>query len=175
MKILIVFATVEGQTQKIAGFVEHQLSASGHDVQVFDTENRTSPVDLEGFDMVVLAAPVHERRHPKAFEVFVSASREDLGKTRTLLLSVSLRAAFPEGQEEAWDYLTEMKMRTGFTPSKEMIVAGAVRTDSYDYFEKQVLNNVVLGGRKVDLVDGVREFTDWDKLRAEIDAFCPEL
>ncbi|MEL7258390.1 MAG: flavodoxin domain-containing protein [Pseudomonadota bacterium] len=171
MKILIVFETVEGQTQKIAEFVEHHLSAAGHDVQVFNTANRTSPIDLEDFDGIVLAAPVHERRHPKAFEVFVAASREDLGKRKTLFLSVSLKAAFAEGQEEAWDYLTEMKMRTGFAPSREAIVPGAVRTESYDYFEKQVLSNVVLGGRKVDLVDGVREFTDWDKLRAEVNAF----
>ncbi|WP_317057349.1 flavodoxin domain-containing protein [Roseovarius rhodophyticola] len=148
MKVLIIFESVEGQTQKITDFVDHQLSATGHAVKVFNTENRTSPIDLEDFDGIVLAAPVHERRHPKAFEVFVSASREDLDKKQTLLLSVSLKAAFPEGQEEAWDYLTEMKMRTGFTPSKEMIVAGAVRTDSYDYFEKQVLNNVVLAGEK---------------------------
>ena len=175
MKVLIVFETVEGQTQKIAEFVAHQLSVAGHEVHLLNTQLRTSPVELSEFDRVVLAAPVHERRHPKSFETFVSANHKELAKSKTLLLSVGLKAAFPEGQEEAQDYLAEMKMRTRFTPSKEVIVPGAVRAESYDYFEKQVLNNVVLGGRKVDLIDGVREFTDWDKLRTEVDAFCAKL
>jgi menaquinone-dependent protoporphyrinogen oxidase len=64
-----------------------------------------------------------------------------------------------------------MEMRTDFKPDKEILAAGAVRTSSYGYFENQVVQNVVLGDRKVDLVDGVREFTDWDTLGAEIDMF----
>ena len=87
------------------------------------------------------------------------------------MLSVSLKASFPEGLEEAEDYLTEMKMRTGLTFDQDVLVAGAVRTDSYGYFESQIVQNVVLNGRPVDLVEGVREFTDWDNLSAEVDAF----
>lgn len=115
-----------------------------------------------------MAAPVHERRHPKAFEAFVSASLYELTARPTLLISVSLKAAFPEGLEEAQDYLTEMEMRTGFEPNMEALVAGAVRTSSYGYYESQIVQSVALAGRKVELTDGVREFTDWDALGRQI-------
>jgi menaquinone-dependent protoporphyrinogen oxidase len=171
VKVLIAFETVEGQTRKVAEFVEKKIRAAGHDVQVFDTADRLGILSFDGIDRVVLAAPVHERRHPKGFEVFVSASHSELKARSTLLISVSLKAAFPEGLEEAQDYLTEMKMRTSFKPNMEILVAGAVRTGSYGYYESQVVQNVALAGHKVELIDGEREFTDWDTLGVEIAEF----
>jgi menaquinone-dependent protoporphyrinogen oxidase len=171
MEILVIFETIEGQTRKIVEFVEDRIRRAGHGVRRFDTADRLGTLSFDGIDKVVLAAPVHERRHPKAFEVFVSASHEELKQRPTLMISVSLKAAFPESLEEAEDYLTEMKMRTGFKPDKEVLAAGAVRTSSYGYFESQIVQNVVLAGQRVDLVDGVREFTDWEALGAELDAF----
>ncbi|MEP2028234.1 MAG: flavodoxin domain-containing protein [Paracoccaceae bacterium] len=171
MEFLVIFESVEGQTRKIAESVEQQIRAAGHGVRLFNAADRLASLSFEGIDKVVLAAPVHERRHPKDFEVLVSANLEELKAHQTLLISVSLKAAFPEGLEEAQDYLTEMKMRTGFSPDKEALAAGAVRTDSYSYFESQIVQNVALAGRNVDLVDGVREFTDWDQLRTEIETF----
>lgn len=171
MKVLIVFETVEGQTRKISEFVEQRIRSAGHEVQLFDTQDKLGTVSFSGIDKIVLAAPVHERRHPKGFEVFVGSSLDELRALPTLLISVSLKAAFPEGMEEARDYLTEMEMRTGFEPDREILAAGAVRTSSYDYFESQVVRHVVLDSRDVELVDGVCEFTDWKALGAAIDDF----
>lgn len=171
MEVLIIFETVEGQTRKIAEFVKQQVRSAGHGVRVFNTDERLGSVSFEGVDKVILAAPVHERRHPRGFEVFVSTSLDELKARHTLMISVSLKAAFLEGVEEAQDYLTEMEMRTGFEPDIEVMAAGAVRTSSYGYFETQVVQNVVLDGRDIELIDGVREFTDWTALSSEIAAF----
>jgi len=171
MKVLIVFETVEGQTRKIADFLERQIRSAGHDLHLFNTEDRVRSLSFDGFDRVVLAAPVHERRHPKNFEGFVSASRTELMALPTLLISVSLKAAFPDGLEEAQDYLTEMEMRTGFEPNREVLVAGAVRTSCYGYYESQIVQNVALAGHEIELTDGVREFTDWEALGIELEAF----
>lgn len=174
MEVLIIFETIEGQTRRIVEFAEQQIRSAGHKVQLFNTADRLGSLSFKGIDKVVLAAPVHERRHPPGFEVFVSTSLDELKARETLLISVSLKAAFPESLDEAQDYLTEMKMRTGFEPSREVLVAGAVRASSYDYFESQIVQNVALDGRKVELVDGVREFTNWDALSADVDAFLKD-
>ncbi|SFJ14784.1 flavodoxin domain-containing protein [Jannaschia pohangensis] len=171
MDILIVFSTVEGQTRKIADFIGQRCRSAGHAVHMFNTDEKRGAASFDGVDAVILAAPVHERRHPEAFETFVAASRGELKTRRTLLISVSLKASFSEGLEEAQDYLAEMEMRTGFEPDAELLAAGAVRTSSYGYFETQVVRSVVLNGRDIDLIDGVREFTDWDALSAAVDAF----
>ena len=87
------------------------------------------------------------------------------------MLSVSLKAAFSIGREEAEDYLAEMILRTGFEPDERALVAGAVRPESYDYFEKEIVRHVVLRGQRIDPRDGTREFTDWAALEAVVTAF----
>tara|TARA_R110000868_G_scaffold179327_16_gene419347 strand:+ start:4664 stop:5206 length:543 start_codon:yes stop_codon:yes gene_type:complete len=171
LNFLVIFETVEGQTRKIAEFVEQQIESAGHGVRLFNTQDNPAIVSFDGIDKVVLAAPVHERRHPKNFETLIAASLDELKARPTLLLSVSLKAAFPEGIEEAQDYLTEMKLRTGFTPDRDGLVAGAVRASSYSYFESQIVEMVVLIGRTVELVEGIQEFTDWEVLGAEMQTF----
>lgn len=171
MNVLIAYASIEGQTAKIARFIEEQVRQAGHDAVLFDTADITAPPAIDGFDRVILAAPVHERRHPSEFEVFLAGRIRDLESVRTLLISVSLSAAFPEGLEEAGEYLTELKMRTGFTPDAEMLVAGAIRSSHYDYFAAQVVRHVVLRGREVETRDGEHEFTDWDALSQQVTGF----
>ena len=171
MNVLIFFATVEGQTGKIARFAEREARRAGHDAVLADAADTATSAPFEGVDKVILAAPVHERRHPKAFEAFLASHRQELEKCATLLLSVSLNAAFPEGHEEAQEYLTEMKMRTGFAPDAEALVAGAVRTSHYDYFASQVVRHVLLRDRGYDPNSGEHEFTDWDALATTISEF----
>ena len=164
MTTLIAFGTVEGQTRKIAEFVEEQLQAAGEETILFDTSERIEDLTFKGIDRGVLAASVHERRHPKAFEVFVSASRDQLAARPTLLLSVSLKAAFSDGKQEAQDFADEMKLRTGLNPTEELLVAGAIRSESYDYYASQVLRQVVLAGHEFDASLRDHEFTDWEEI-----------
>lgn len=171
MEIIVLFETGEGQTRKIADFIEEQIRTANHTATLVDTSDRMTDFSVIDADKVILAAPVHERRHPKAFEVAVSSATQNLSKRPTLMVSVSLKAAFPEGQEEAQAYLDEMKMRTGFEPTQEMLVAGAIRTGSYDYYQSQIVGHVILEGQDVELTDGIKEFTDWDALAETVGSF----
>ena len=73
--------------------------------------------------------------------------------------------------EDSQDYVTKMAMRTCFNPDEEVLVGWAVRNRSNDYFDSQIVHHVTSGGREVELVDGVRESTDWDALGSKIDEF----
>ncbi|MDU8942675.1 flavodoxin domain-containing protein [Ovoidimarina sediminis] len=170
MNLLIIYGTVEGQTRKIATHVADLAKSLGHNVTMTNAEE-TSEVDLDGVGAVILAASVHQRRHPRHFEALVQGAREGLAACPTLMMSVSLSAAFPEGLEEAGEYLTEMKMRTGFEPAETLLVAGAIRTDHYDYFSMQVVRFVVMRGRPFDASAGTHEFTDWKAVDARVTAF----
>ncbi len=171
MQLLIIFETVEGQTGRIVRAVADQARQLGHDVTLHDLSDKSAALPIDSADRIILAAPVHERRHPPNFEAMLSARGKEIAARPGLLLSVSLKAAFPEGREEAQDYLTEMKMRTGFKPAQEALVAGAVRMNSYDYFQSQIVRHVALAGHDVELQDGVKEFTDWDALRETVSGF----
>lgn len=171
MPVLILFASIEGQTRKIAQFIEAQVSGLGHKTKLVDVSDKMAEVDFEGFDTVILAAPVHERRHPASFELLLTASRADLAARRTLMISVSLGAAFPKLMEEAEEYLIEMKLRTGLKPDAEALVAGAVRPSSYGYYETEILRHAILRHQRIDPSTQECEFTDWDALAAVVAEF----
>lgn len=175
MAVTIIFETVEGQTGKIVQFIERTLrSESGIDPQLVDTANRLAKVSYRGVDKVILAAPVHERRHPRSFEVFIAADRKELEARKTLMLSVSLKAAFDDGQVDAEAFLAEMEERTEFTATQRALVAGAVRQGSYDYFSSQILRHAILAGQNASLAEGDHEFTDWEALKALVTAFVDD-
>lgn len=174
MNILIAHATVEGQTGKIAEHIARRVKGQGNDVTAIDVDN-LDPVPFDTADAAILAASVHQRRHPKTFEAFLNGNRDALNNLPVLMLSVSLSAAFPEGREEAQDYLDEMKLRTGLAPRQEALIAGAIRIGKYDYFAMQVVRHVVLRGRDFDTSVGDHEFTDWDALDETIDGFLAGL
>lgn len=171
MKILILYASIEGQTEKIARHVAREVRGTGHEDVLHDIGGTGPRPDFSGVDKVILAAPVHERRHPEGFEVSVAAYHDDLAARPTLMLSVSLNAAFREGMEEAQEYVVEMEMRTGFRPTEVALVAGAIRAHQYDYFAAQVVRHVVMRGRDYDPEAGEHEFTDWGALDATVKAF----
>ncbi len=171
MSVLILFASIEGQTRKIAQFVESEVHSAGHEATLVDASDKMAAVTFEGFDTVILAAPVHERRHPPNFELLLTASRADLATRRTLMISVSLGAAFPKMHEEAQEYLDEMKMRTSFEPNAETLVAGAVRPSSYGFYETEVLRHAILRNQAIDPRTQEHEFTDWDALAVVVSEF----
>lgn len=171
MTVLIIYATIEGQTGKIANFIEAQIGKAGLATRLVNATDKMADVSFKDVDKVILAAPVHERRHPKSFEMMVSALRKDLDLRNTLLISVSLSAAFPEGHEEAQDYVDEMTMRTGVKLDEVALVPGAVRIHRYDYYATQVLRHVVLRDRDFDSNATSHEFTDWAELKTTVAAF----
>ena len=171
MSVLIVFETVEGQTRKIAKHAEDACRKSGRDVKVVDAAELSQAVSFAGVEHVILAAPVHERRHPKNFEAFIAVHLDALDACPTMMISVTLKAAFPECRDEALDFLIEMEMRTGLNPNVEALVAGAIRPSGYDYYAANIMQNVVLQGQPYSPEDGEREFTDWAALDATLSAF----
>lgn len=171
MKTLIVYASIEGQTKKIAEYLTKRLSAEGHEVSGFNAMDRTAAVSVAPFDRIILAGSVHERMHPKPFEVFLSGNVEQLSLKPTLLISVSMSAAFPEGADEAFEYIEELSMRTGLTPNDAVCVGGAIKLAKYDYYATQVLRHVVLRDREFDHNQTDHEFTDWEALDKRVNAF----
>ena len=113
MTILIAYGTVEGQTKKIAKHVEGLVRDAREDVILFDTSGSSHGPSFDDVDKVILAASVHERRHPKDFETYLYSNRNELAGKRVLLLSVSLKAAFDEGQGEGQDEGEGKALRRG--------------------------------------------------------------
>ncbi len=174
MKILIAYATTDGQTLKIAEFMAERIRQAGHEAELFDTNSRRDDVDLDQFDKVIVAGSVHQLKHQKCLEIFVFAKREKLEAMPSMFVSVSLASAFPDAHYQAVEYCERFVSDTGWKPDKVAYVAGAVRHEDYGYFREQILEHLVLEGAHYDDLVDDHEFTDWQAVGEAVQSFLAD-
>lgn len=171
MRVLIAYATTEGQTRKISQAIADQVVELGHEAELLDTARKHRDVHTDDFDSFIVAASVHQDRHQDEIEVFATACLESLTAKPGMFISVSLAAAFEEKAADAAAYISDFTDRTGWTPDQSLAVAGAVRSDEYDYFQQQILEHIILKDQDELRPDEAQEFTDWAGLASSVKEF----
>ncbi len=176
MRILLVYATVEGQTRKIAAHVADRLSGSGHDVTVLDATAVKSAPAAESFDASILMAPVHVGTFPAPLRHFAKANADLLMARPGAFISVSLAAASADKSEveEVGEYVEKFSKETGWWPVSIHNAAGALKYTEYDFFRRWMLKRIAEkeGGPTDTSRD--HEFTDWNALDAFVDGFVSQ-
>ena len=168
MNILIVYASSEGQTRKIAEYVAVQFQKGGCAAVVHDSALSLGGIKVDTFDAILLAGSVHNHAHQVSIVGFATAYASVLNAVPSAFLSVSLSAAMKDGEREAKGYVDAFVRETGWHPPDVLMVAGALRYSEYDYFRQQIVKAIV--HEKGDQFDAEadHEFTDW----REIDRFA---
>jgi len=165
VKILICYASTEGQTRKIARFCADRLFDLGHAVELLPATDAT---DLPDCDAAILAGSVHVGRLQEALAEVATAHADRLNACPTLLLQVSLAAAGDDAEDRAdlERIAGEFVRATGWTPGAVHHVAGAFRFTEYDFFKSWAMRWIA--ARKGQQVDPARdrEYTDWAALDA---------
>jgi len=167
MKILIVYATTEGQTRKVAQYVFDRLAGAGHAAELIPAAE-ASGRDPSGFDAAVVAGSVHGGRYQKELVDWATAEARGLSRVPTLFLSVSLTAAGEDAQE--WEGLrgcvTRFAAETGWMPARVEHVAGAFRFSEYDFFKSWAMRWIAAQRDESVRAGEDREYTDWEALGA---------
>lgn len=175
MRILILYATVEGQTRKISQTIATRLERAGHTVTLAEA-NQVGYVDPGWGDATILCAPIHIGHYPTPFVHFVKNWKDVLNSTPSALVSVSLSAASddPEERAEAARFPKKLEEVAGWAPAFIYNCAGALRYTQYDYFKQWMLKRIAAkeGGPTDTTKD--HEFTDWSALADFIDGFIAE-
>lgn len=175
MKIVIVYASTEGQTRKICRFAADRLADGGHAVELLHAGD-AEDLDFGRFDAAVLAASVHIGSYQKELVELVQARAGQLNAMKTLFLSVSLAAAGddPGDWKGLRDIVAGLETKTGWRPGRVAHVAGAFRFTQYDFFRSWAMRWIASQkGQEVD-PHADREYTDWQALGAVLDEFTAE-
>lgn len=165
MRILICYATVEGQTRKIARFCADQLVSRGHSVEVLSAADADG-VTMALFDAAILAGSVHMGKLQEALGDMAREHASELNRMPTLLLQVSLAAAGDDHKErlELGDIAVRFCNDAGWTPGDIVHVAGAFRFTQYDFLKSWAMRWIA--SQKGEDVDphSDTEYTDWEAL-----------
>ena len=176
MRLLIAYATTDGQTRKIARFAADHLADRGHTVELLNVED-AGGLDLARFDAAILGGSLHAGGYQKALRRYVTGARPALDTMPTLFLAVSLSAAGNDPDD--WKGLTlcleEFAEDTGWIPGRIEHVAGAFKFTEYDFFRAWAMRRIA--DAKGEAVEPGRdkEYTDWAALILALDGWVAGL
>jgi len=186
MKIVILYATREGQTRKVAEHLAAALRGRDVDADVVDIATADGEaLPLDGYAAAIVAAPVHYGKH-KEMAPFVRRHRAALESLPCAFLSVSGSQASAENPAvppeararaaaSAQNAIEAFFRDTGWRPAHVLPVAGAMLYTQYGFFIRLMIRLIQRSsGIPVDAtVD--HEYTDWAALDRFADALLVSL
>ena len=161
-EILIVTATTNGQTAKVAEAIARTLEAEGLGTRVVDVEAAGS-IRVRDFDGVILGGSVHMGQHQRALVRWARRHAATLTSLPSAFFSLSLTAAFdsPEARATAREFVDDFLDDTGWAPHDVACFAGAVRNSQYD-MATRIFLRVMMARHGHDVEPGRDyEYTDW--------------
>ncbi len=171
--ILVLYATTDGHTSKIARAFGERLRSHGAQAEVVDAgrpSGITSPAD---YAAVAVVASVHIGSYQRSVRTWVRAHANALGSMPTAFISSCLGILQDDPKvRQDLDAIKDRFLRdTGWQPTAVKIVAGAVLYTRYGWFKRLMMKRIVrkAGGDTDTSRD--YEYTDWEDLRRFADEF----
>jgi menaquinone-dependent protoporphyrinogen oxidase len=177
MNIVIVYATREGQTKKIAEHMATWLRSRGDTADVIDADCATRSVELERFDGVLVVAPIHAGGYPRSIVRFAKNHRDALERVPSAFCSVGLAIASRtnDGRAQTLPLVEKFVKQTGWQPKRVELVAGALPYSKYNLLIRFIMRRIAAHeGGEVDTSRDY-EYTDWGALDRFTSAFAVEV
>ena len=175
MAILVLYATVEGHSRKVATRIAEHLDDRNYRTVIGDVREPGFTVPAT-FDAAFICAPIHAGRYPEPIARFIEDWKDALALVPTGFVSISLSiySHNPEESAEAQTFPEKLSMRTGFYASHVHHAAGALKYLENEYFKRCLMRQIAENeGVPVDMSRDY-EFTDWDALEGFVDDVLAE-
>ncbi len=165
MKILIIYGTIEGQTRKIARFMEEVLQDAGHKVAIANAiEEPPSP---GAYDAVLVGSSIHMHKYNSAIVDYATRHATTLNGMPSAFFSVCMAVAsdLEEEHREAEKIASDFLDQVGWQPMQVQQIAGALKYTQYDFFKRLIMKMIAKkeGGSTDTSRD--HEYTDWEMVK----------
>ncbi len=167
--VLILYATREGQTAKVARRIGEHLEASGLSVRITDAADTSAvqQIDLDTFDLLVFGGSMHAGGIESELVRFIDDNARKIDARRKSFFLVLLSAAV-EDEAVRSDWLSDAAKKTNeqlpiVFEDVEMI-AGALAYSRYPLPVKWLMKRIAKqAGQSTDTSQDY-EYTDWKQV-----------
>ena len=176
-KVLIVYGSNYGQTEKISNFIGVELKVLGHSVDIFSSLKIPFSADPIKYDAVMVGASVYRGRFQKSLRKWVKINAPSLSRRPTAFFSVCLGILQKEDvvKQEEIKTVKEFFFWSNWEPKTWTIFAGALSYTKYNWLIKQVMKLISKkAGRDTDSSHDY-EFTNWQDVRNFTQEFSSEI
>lgn len=173
MKVLIAYASTEGQTRKISEWISDWVRSHGHDVCLLDCALADENTNVSGFDLYILAGSLHMEKHQPELERFVKRHLASLRSAPSAFLSISATAS---RKDEASQLAAEKCVQTffdstGWNPTAWEPVGGAIKYTKYNFLVKLIMKRISAKNGGPTDTSSDHELTDWPALQCFLEGF----
>jgi len=173
----LYYATRDGHARRIATRIAERLAARAASVTPRDLATaQPSPAELAQAPLVAAVLAVRYGKHLPEAIAFVDTFRRLHRPPPLALASVNLTARKPgKDTAEGSVYLRKLIARHGLKPAIATAFAGKLDYPRYSFFDKHIIQFIMLlTGGPTDPATVV-EYTDWAKVDAFADAIADKL
>lgn len=171
MKILIVYGSQKGHTQKIAEFLRTESVIVGH--QAVSIEASPEAKSPENFDAVIVASSVHAGQYNPEIIDYATKYSVLLNIVPSAFLSVGLTITRnePKAMKELESVTKFLMDLTKWKPVMIEQIAGALEYSKYGFIKKMLIKSIMkkTGGETDTTRDYV--YTDWEGLKEILHEF----
>jgi menaquinone-dependent protoporphyrinogen oxidase len=168
-KILLVYGTAYGQTERIARRIGSGLERLGHSASLLKGDQLPTDLSLEQYGALVIAGSIIRGKYQQYIRDFIRRYTSELNRSLSAFVAVSGTAASSprEAREHAAAFLTP----TGWHPTLVEVFGGAVAYTQYGYLLRWIMK--IISRRKGGPTDTSQDYemTDWEA----VDRFAEQL
>lgn len=173
MRAIVIYATSEGQTERIAKRFAIVMQRCGIPTDTFNvTRSKLTELAVESYDAVVLGSSLHYGVHDPRIACCIRQHQHRLATIPTAFFSVSLGIVSQHAKDraEAESLADEFLREEGFLPTRRACFAGALRYSKYGWLKKRLMRRIAeKSGSETEMTRDY-EYTDWHS----VDAFATD-
>lgn len=168
MNILMIYGSLEGQTQKVSEHIASILRNKGHNVTTLSVKQARVHFAPGDVDATIIGGSIHMGKYPAGMKSFVRKQRDWLNSIPsgfyTVCMAVNSQRA--ESQAAGLQYGEDFLKQTGWQPRLSTTFAGAVRYTHYNIITRLIMKWI--SGKEGGSTDTSRdhEYTDWQAVEA---------
>jgi menaquinone-dependent protoporphyrinogen oxidase len=175
-RILIIYATREGQTGKVAREIAGHLRQAGADVQLLDAREAipAAQVDVGFFDLLVFGASMHAGGLERELVGFVNARAADIRTKRRSFFLVLLSAATRDPglrSQSLAGARAKMNAQLQVPFEETEMIAGALKYSRYPLPLRWLMKRIAAKAGGDTDTSRDYEYTDW----AQVEAYARRL
>jgi len=170
-RVLILYATREGQTRKVATRIAELMHAGGAAVTLVDAADRTqaAQLNLPDFDLIVIGASMHAGGVEREIVDFVRTNAAAIEAADRQLFLVLLSVATKDAalrEKSLADARSKLSRQIAVDFGEPEMIAGALAYSKYRWPIKSIMRRIArqAGGDTDTSRD--YEYTDWNQVEA---------
>jgi len=164
-KTAMIYATVDGHTEKICRKLQEILGKNGQAVDLVNIEDFDG--DLSPYERIILGASIRYGVHDKKIIELINTRQQELEAKRTAFFSVNLVARKPEkSSPDTNPYVVKFFKNITWRPDMVETFAGMLEYPKYTFFDRTMIRLIMWMTKGPTDPKTVKEYTNWDKVAA---------